>query len=635
MDIWGARVLAKIPEIQVAQRGLPERAGGAVQSLEEATSLGRGISDFASSMQKIAEKDAAAYTVEATSQFALDQKQKFENRKSGDVNTFIDDYSKQFDSDLETLVEAAPNDIAKDLIKQRANQLRTSFISDAITFQTSEKRALQVQGTENATNSLASLITIDPSKYGDAMKAFEGNIAAASMYADPSQKEKLKVDGIGKLNEALIRGNMNDPAKAKELLNNPDIAVTLKPDTILSIDSAIRTREKTIEEEQEKNNAIANVNSVLTTGVGYIDPKDSNQQKAVDLTFQSYGGAAALQALQPDAANLTVSFAQRTGVVPKSAESIVRGYLNMGNFEQKQYAADVITRLEESAPNSLQQFNDKEIAYASMYSKYIRSGAPPESVDKFVTEQMNPLNKQVLDNRKAEFNKVVKKKDFAEEIQNTLGGFFEPSLGNFEDAATIDFRNLYEGFYMQTGDDEVATTLARNSFSRIYGTSDVMGKETVMKYPPEKYYSIPNYSNDWMREQMVNDVKSVEGFKDINEDNIVLFADALTEREASKGSPSYMLFVKDETGVMKEVRDPDGNLLRMQFDPSEELKKINKTAEEFKANKVSAAKKIIKARELQKEYDLKKIGKPRHERERLRKKYLRKRKEVFNAPDSE
>ena len=92
-----------------------------------------------------------------------------------------------------------------------------------------------------------------------------------------------------------------------------------------------------------------------------------------------------------------------------------------------------------------------------------------------------------------------------------------------------------------------------------------------MKYPPENYYSVPGLDNEWMTDQLQQEVNDIVG-KEVDMDNIVMISDHITAREKNN-LPTYQVFVKDDIGQYKELRDEDENLLRYKFDSSKAREK--------------------------------------------------------------
>ena len=398
-------------------------------------------------------------------------------------------------------------------------------------------------------------------------------------------------DGIFTLNQAEQQIDAASRSitqnRAQRLLNSDDIAATraflsdagvqenLGAKNLQLFNDKVDKRELVLLNEAEKRAQ----NERFTTAVqraldldAPLDPKNKETKKAIDAYYNNSGINAGLVSADNNAAIKLETLAARTNTIPTAAVSTLRGQLLNGNVQQQMFAVDTITRIQEASPAALDAFPQKDLSEAFLAQSYIRSGIAPGKAFELVKEQVDPLNKDVNQLRNAEINALSKSNDYASLAENALDpGIFAigpdvPDAPFARDSVVADYRNIYEGFYKSVGDKDAAEQLANRSFKRFYGMSRVTGRRNVMKYPPENFYAVPGLDNEWMNEQLHNDVNKLVG-KEVDMDDIVIIADSITAREAvPNGAPSYQVLQRTELGDFEELRDANGNLLRYRFD---------------------------------------------------------------------
>lgn len=147
--------------------------------------------------------------------------------------------------------------------------------------------------------------------------------------------------------------------------------------------------------------------------------------------------------------------------------------------------------------------------------------------------------------------------------------------------------------YADIGDINKAKAQAAQNLSLRWGASPDVANNTLMKWPPERYYPAIDGSHKWMRDQIISDVVKYiadkrgvkssdeplfqEGFDVSNFDGNVgsilpngysykIFPDVQTEAEIKTGKPPrYKVFVMDERGVGDFVRDDRNNVARYRW----------------------------------------------------------------------
>lgn len=382
--------------------------------------------------------------------------------------------------------------------------------------------------------------------------------------------------------------------KARRLLNSGDVEATraflaqedvqedLGADLLQKISDQVDKEELKQLKADEITLEAQRLDDLIQNAIDFdspLDPKNKDVKKAIDVFYEARGINDNLVKGEASAAQDLELIAAKTSTIPTAAVSTLRGQLLNGTTEQKTFAVDTITRLQEVSPQSLDAFPQRDLSEAFLAQSLIRAGVSPSKAFELTKVQVDPLQKDVQQRRNAQLNDLSKTNDYEAFAEDALDpGIFTfgpdiPDAPFARDSIIADYQRIYESFYRSTGDEEAAKNLANREFGRFYGQTEVTGSKLVMKYPPENFYAVPGLNNSWMQDQLQTDVNEQLG-REVPEDNLILIADYITAREAQpNSSPTYQILVKGELGDFEELRDDEGNLLRFKFDSSKAKKK--------------------------------------------------------------
>jgi hypothetical protein len=337
---------------------------------------------------------------------------------------------------------------------------------------------------------------------------------------------------------------------------------------------------KAYDVEEEKRAKEADVFAIVAAG-GPLDPGDKDHREAVGSIFKAAGGIEGLTSKSPEVATQTAEIAESTGIVPPQAVAIVRGAIASGDDSQREYAFDLVGRLDEIAPKALQRaFSAEDLTEALTYNKLTRAGVSDAQAMESINASRT-MDQGTRDARRREGAELF------EELAKGAGSWIDPGIESaffnpsslpldqgdlptfapLADRIIDDARAVYLDAFVRSGDAEVATDVTRRTLARTYGRSEVAGSGDVMQYPPEAFYEIPGIENDWMREQLLEDVKAVA--PKATPDGIELVPTPRTASDVRAGlAPRYQVLVRDENGIYEPVRDDDGKPMDYRFDPS-------------------------------------------------------------------
>lgn len=393
-----------------------------------------------------------------------------------------------------------------------------------------------------------------------------------------------------------------------------EIAETIDPTKDMDVhtfDKLINHLERGVvaqQQEIKKQQAISNIESSLN-GDMIVDYKNKKEMAAVDNYYREKVEPLLENASPEERAAAITEFAGQFKVLPTSIRAMLRTTGKSGTVEQQAFAGDLINRIAETTPDALDSIPDTEQRYAIMVGDSIRNGLSPEEAVQRAKTQVDPFNEKITQERKKELTNIKKTYNPETRITSILdqsswwyGGANSPELEgeevvlekdgitrkvNLSDQAIADYQDIFETEYLYTGDEEIAKKSAASIFQRTYGVTGVNGGQRIVRYPPEKYYAVKGLDNSWMREQLISEVKSLPQYKDATQDDVILVPDSITARESSQGKPSYVINVKQPDGSYDVVRDEDGDILRMSFDPSSYVQKRNQQIKENENIKVA------------------------------------------------
>lgn len=346
-------------------------------------------------------------------------------------------------------------------------------------------------------------------------------------------------------------------------------------------------------EKIEELNSVIKLKNVLD-GSDYVDPKSASDRKMVDMGFERSVKPFIEQSEDPAYQKSLISdYVSKTGIVPSQLQGKIRGVMRGGTVQDKVYYADLVGRIQETKPQALDDFDDKDVAQAVMIDQLVKSGTPNDLAVQKVEDIISKTTPGRIEILKQEFQDMQKTKgktatdrnaavishvqDLMDEgIVNPVQGFlpgreFFPSdarlpdrqLG-IESAAVNDYNRLYEAWYLNTnGDSDLAAKQADRAFKATWGVTSVNGQtKQLTKYPIEKAYG-KKYGGylepNEIRASLISDVKSFPKYKDIDDSDIFLQYDHITAREwgSKNGYPTYKVLIRNKQGVIEPLPEPE------------------------------------------------------------------------------
>ncbi|CAB4164319.1 hypothetical protein UFOVP831_24 [uncultured Caudovirales phage] len=389
------------------------------------------------------------------------------------------------------------------------------------------------------------------------LNAFDNQMRAVNEQAFAKEKAEQELGKARKAADLEIRTSRGQAGYDE--ITRMEQNRTISPDQKASLFKMLDAKNKERMADAAKLEKVAQA----LQGNGYLDPKDDKD--AIDFTYIN-AVKPQMQGLAPDAQKeMLVNFVNKVGVVPDQMQSQLRGVFRGGDPEAKVFYADLVGRIQEAKPEALDDIENKDIAQAVMINELVKSGTPNlEAVARVedMQKSINPARLQIL---KTELSEARGRSTVADRLAKAKKPFSNwfgraPSLGDpqlgYNQALLNDYERTYESWYNYTnGDAKIAEDQTAKSLNRLWGVSEINGSKRLVKYPVEKAY--PNIEPAELRKRLVADVKAIEKYKDINEEDIAITLSMDTARLWNTGTPAYPVVIKDKNGVFRDVLDND------------------------------------------------------------------------------
>ena len=290
---------------------------------------------------------------------------------------------------------------------------------------------------------------------------------------------------------------------------------------------------------------------------GPFNPYNSDDREFADRIYKSMGND--LPALQ--------AVVERTNIVPKSAVADMRGSLASNDPKRVAAAANLATNLLTKNPTifaGVDGGTELENTAVKMSQYVERFGMSAEDAAKKLIEENTPEYKAKIKARikNEDVNEIVKKKLSIDDMRGAFDTSFlglarNPQIEFTPEArqsAYSDYVELFRDSYLETGDVDVAKAQAFKQLKKVWGVSQVTGKDVVMRYPPDRSPAMAGIEDapGKIAMQAVESIKGMTG-EDVPRDKIMFapMPGGQTARPYVSGQPApYMLSWFDKNGTL-------------------------------------------------------------------------------------
>ena len=250
-------------------------------------------------------------------------------------------------------------------------------------------------------------------------------------------------------------------------------------------------------------------------GVLSLDPYSSDGKKKVDAI-----GGVINQAVAPENRQAALeSLVVQSGTVPQSTMNQLRAGAESQVPAEVEAALQAASRFSQINPSALSRRDGGSAVQKKVddFDYYVNTLdlSPPDAARR-IAEQNDPnkiRERKALEPAAKEFRKQIESTDIGAIFDDSWFPFNDPKLGfNEQQAAGIaaDYLAIAEEqFYASGGNPELAKNRADAEMKRLYGTTEITGTKSVMKYPPEKFWPAKPNDGDpygYVKDQLINDL---------------------------------------------------------------------------------------------------------------------------------
>lgn len=337
----------------------------------------------------------------------------------------------------------------------------------------------------------------------------------------------------------------------------------------------------------------------LSSDTSIWDPTSDDDKKMQNAVFRMAGPQALTNLDQSYITSGLAPMAQRTGDLPTEAVGLLWGMTRSLDSKRMLFAYNALSLLKQAAPDAFNARVNDTLAASVQFFEDRKNMVDAETLAAQLNPGTNQENRQGVMVLRTEANEYLNHKEDGipkiKDLVNEVVGSFDQNWTNDPVNNALpwaglglerDFRVAFTDEYVRRGNVEEATQAGIKALKRTWAVTDIGGKQTLMRLPPEKAgYKKLNGSFDWIERQVRGELAIPEG------DRFQLLSDDQTRQEWQKSQlggepPSYQVIRFDAEGTPFLVMEK-GSPARIWFKPPEiELRKEETQFEVDRATKV-------------------------------------------------
>ena len=340
-----------------------------------------------------------------------------------------------------------------------------------------------------------------------------------------------------------------------------------------------------VERDKEQLNLAGAAADFANESYKYNPFDNEGDVKKANLLYEKGGAQGGKGLLDPpsdkpdaiDQPSLLTGFVQRTGIIPDAAKEKIQAGIYSADPKEQSRAFTLMDALSRSDPAAYARaFTEDDRKRLGIYQA-LAPMVPPDVLAKAL-DVTNPQEAKIRADMEAKGREEAKKNftDPGGIIAQAFGswgqglaGLLPGQPGTPTDPQTVasfmhDFENAYAEAYGFVRNSDAAKKLAFDWIKNRWRPTDIgSGDNTLMAYPPERYYPALNGNHHWMDEQLEASVKTEH--KGAQTWGVVEAPQ--TETEATTGqTPGYYVWYTDENGGFRTAVDDKGTPLVVRFD---------------------------------------------------------------------
>lgn len=311
------------------------------------------------------------------------------------------------------------------------------------------------------------------------------------------------------------------------------------------------------------------------TGKIPFNANDAESRKLYDKVYGELGVGRMIATGDPRAILQATQDASRANYMAKDAYEGVKGLFDSTDPKVKQLGYDTVLNLYDRNPNIFDVHGgDSEMLKEAEHYRRLRRTLDADKAIARLIEEKQPDFKLRKAATKDEVDKQMKPyKDgatvhsqIAKDMDEAgwskwfitgygaLGGRPQTDLERKQRAEmTADYTESLRDELERTGDVDKAKAGAISRFKHRYGVSNLFGRETVMPFPPERFYTANPTDKDGPFAYIEREIKEQVGIYNTAADPNSIRLRTLPQRYWQDGKPSYEVVVTRKDNGLEEV----------------------------------------------------------------------------------
>jgi GH24 family phage-related lysozyme (muramidase) len=370
-----------------------------------------------------------------------------------------------------------------------------------------------------------------------------------------------------------------------------------RADGTLNDYDSVNKAAKILKDRNEGQDLATSALTKLQTGGAVWDPTSTDDKKMLNALVGKGGLEKIASGDQDYIHDGIVPLVNQTGDIPTDVAGALTGMIRGNNNGQAMFALDALAQLQDTNEVAFNQRLSTDMQQAVDLWQARKDITPREELLSMVRGGTTQQERQARAVLRKEAQDLLSRTEGGIPVMRTLlteavegfeGWFSSANVYTAPVAQQVlqkEFQTQFVDAYSKVGDVEVATTMAQKELARNWSVTSIGGRDTLMKYAPEKVgYKMLGGSYDWIDKQVRTDLgySADQAFE--------LFSDEQTRQEFQKfkadpnaPAPSYRVFTIDENGVARERLDENGRVVRLNFKAPPEAIAFDAEVYDFRA----------------------------------------------------
>lgn len=323
----------------------------------------------------------------------------------------------------------------------------------------------------------------------------------------------------------------------------------------------------------------------LAQGIEF-NPDSTDDKKMLNAVVGADGLAALQSGDGQFVTNVLVPLVRTSKDIPTDTAGTLEGMMRSDDPRKALFALDTLAQLQQASPFAYDSRLPEAVRADVEYWQTVKDYYSPEKVMEGIregytqeqrvrTKMLREEAKTLLDDGKVD--SVTSVERYVQNLIPTMGDRAESGGWRWGDpvmeagsklAMTADFNRLFEYEYGRDGNEQRALDAATERLASIWRVTNVGGRQTLMRYPPELMgYESWDGSHEWINQQARSELGLPDGapFALVSDEQTVAEFHAWQKSPDAAPRPSYQIFAYDDRGQLAtptvKEEGPDGEII--------------------------------------------------------------------------